>query len=471
MLKATFVGVFLALLAGIVVTPAPAYANPLTGITSVSAGLQDGCAVTTGGGVKCWGYSATGQLGNGDSTGPELCGPEPCSTRAVDVTGLTSGVTTVSAGGGHTCALTSAGGVKCWGFNVYGELGNGTAISNNTPSDVVGLTSGVVAVSAGGFHTCALTAAGGMKCWGADFYGQLGDGGTTADISTPVDVTGLTSGVAAISAGFLDTCAVTVSGGVKCWGRNDEGQLGNGTDSGPQTCAAGIVCSTAPVDVSGLASGATSVSVGDYHTCALTTGGGVKCWGCTATPCSTTPVDVSGLTSGVAAVSAGGGHTCVLSTSGGAKCWGGNRYGMLGDGTTSYRATPVDVTGLTTGVLSVDAGENHTCAIVPLGAVRCWGYNHEGGLGSGVIAGPELCGSPPAVPCSTTPVDVLGFKTSPALTPTPGPPAVGGISLDPRGSALSGAGPWPLIEIIAGVTTAVLSLTAAAWYTRRRWLR
>ncbi|MBK9232333.1 MAG: hypothetical protein IPO15_16155 [Anaerolineae bacterium] len=134
----------------------------------------------------------------------------------------------VNAGADHTCAVTADGGVKCWGVNDRGQLGDGTTEQRGAPVDVSGLMSGVVAVSAGRGHTCALTTAGGVKCWGSNEFGQLGDGTGAAQL-TPVDVVGLTAGVTAISAGGEHTCALTTAGGPKCWGNNIHGQLGDGT--------------------------------------------------------------------------------------------------------------------------------------------------------------------------------------------------------------------------------------------------
>jgi alpha-tubulin suppressor-like RCC1 family protein len=344
---------------------------------SVSAGGYHSCAVMTDGSVTCWGDNENGALGDGTLTNRR---------RPITVPGLTV-IESVSAGGGHTCALTVAGGVKCWGGNGSGQLGDGTTTRHLSPIDVPGLTSGVAAIATGELHTCILTDGGGVKCWGANKLGQLGDGTTTRRL-TPVDVVGLTSGVAAISAGLWHTCAVTVTGGARCWGSNYNGELGNGTTRKKPH----------PVDVSGLTSGVAAISAGGVHTCALTTAGGALCWGGNfdgavgdGTRISrTTPVNVSGLGSGVAAISAGGIHTCALTVAGGMKCWGRNADGELGDGTSHRRFVPTDVWGLTTGVAAISAGSSwalaHTCAISVVDAVRCWGFNEEGQVGDGTVS-------------------------------------------------------------------------------------
>lgn len=344
----------------------------LANVKAITTGLAHACALTEDGGVKCWGRNQVGQLGNGTLFD---------WSRAANVTGLASGVAAITAGNYHTCALTTAGGVKCWGLGMFGQLGNGVNADQPIPVDVSSLASGVIGIAAGTLHTCALTTGGGVKCWGLNDNGQLGDGTTTSS-NTPVDVSGLTSGVTAIAGGGLHTCAVVTGGGVKCWGWNDYGQLGNDT----------FTSTTTPVAVVGLAGAVDTIAAGIAHTCAITTGGGLQCWGANAqrgqvgdgsTTDRKTPVDVVGLSSGVSAVDGGSAHTCAI-IAGGAKCWGGNALGQLGDGTaTPLQRTPVAVVGLAAGAVGVGTGEVFSCAVLESGGVKCWGNNQYGQLGNG----------------------------------------------------------------------------------------
>ncbi len=356
---------------------------------AIASGNLHNCALTSAGGVKCWGYNDEGQLGDGTTDD---------SPTSVDVDGLTSGVVAIAAGYSHSCAVTESGGVRCWGDNGYGQLGNATTTDSPTPVDVDGLASGVVAVAAGYYHTCALTSAGGMKCWGRGALGALGNSGT-ANQSSPVDVTGLTSGVAAITSGGLVSCALTGTGGMKCWGYNALGQTGDQTTTNRST----------PVDVIGLTSGVAAIAAADRHVCAVTTAGDAKCWGLNTegqlgngtTVNSVVPVNVTGLTGIASAIAVYDRHSCVLTKTGGVKCWGNNDVGALGDGDSPNDSdTPVDVDGLPSGIAAVSAGNGMACAVTVSGTAKCWGDNFAGRLGDGSTIS------------SDTPVDVAGLGAS-----------------------------------------------------------
>ena len=424
-----------ALVAGITgLRPAPTAA---TGVLSVASGGEHACAIVSGGGVQCWGSNRDGQLGIGSKDKDFHSAPE-------DVAGLQSGMVAVTAGTFHSCALSAQGGIKCWGWNFEGELGDGTFWnSRTTPVDVVGLANGVAAVDAGQFHTCALTTSGGVKCWGNNSYGQLGDGSTPSQVPqpTPVDVVGLGNDALAVTTGGRHSCALTGDGGVVCWGLNALGQLGNGTTADSNT----------PVDVldeqGDPLSNVVAMSAGWGHTCALNDMGGLVCWGLnnegqlgdgTSGGISTAPVQVVGLESGVAAITGGGMHTCAVTEAGGAKCWGQMEqlgYGFpipiifpIPDGT-----TPINVTGLTAGVASISAGDYQTCAVV-WGGVQCWDTldtpDPVAGMAPKSTPTPTATPTPTPVPTATatptptpTPTITPTPTATPILTPTPPPTA------------------------------------------------
>ena len=368
-------------------TSTPATASPSGVDVIIAGGYLHSCALQVSTGkVKCSGLNEYGQLGDGTTTS---------QTLATQVSGMSSGITAITSGSSRGCAVTSSGGVKCWGQNIYGGVGNGNTLDQFSPISVSGLTSGVVAVNGGtAYHTCALLSNGSIKCWGFNGYGQLGDG-TTTDRYTPVTVSNPPTGVVAIGAGSSHTCTLNSSGGVQCWGGNYSGQLGDGT----------TVQRTSPVQVSGLSSGVKQLAVGADHTCVLTTGNGVKCWGYnsegelgdSSNTNRTAPVDVTGLTSGVASIGSGSFHTCAVLESGAVKCWGYNGSGRLGDGTTTTRNNPVSVSGLTSGIASVTGGDAHSCAVTSTNSVKCWGDNSQGALGDGTTTN------------RSTPVDITIF--------------------------------------------------------------
>lgn len=447
-------------------------------ITDVAAGWLHTCALTAPGAVKCWGANRYGQLG---TTYDDLCGPtQPCATTPRDVVGLGGQVDELVVGHSHGCALITGGTVECWGLDTFGQLGDGQTTfeqQDPTPTAVVGLAGSVANIDAAGWYTCATLFDGGVKCWGANHYGQLGNGsfiggGSLWGIATPIDVlhyndarllevttvatggghacallagggiscwgasgdgqlgnsefvTGpnstIPSPVVAIDGNILQlaaaerhTCALTAKGTVKCWGDNQWGQLGDGTYRDRPT----------PVAVVQLGAPAVAIDAGSLYTCALTSLYAVKCWGAGPFPgspscgsgsfdCSNTPVAVPGLESGIAALSTGALHICVLSEAGGVRCVGSNGYGQLGNGiggsgsSAYYSASPVQVMGLSTGVAGITAGGVHTCAILVTGRAKCWGGNFSGQLGTGCFEGG--CTS------HNTPADVTMSFNGPAL--------------------------------------------------------
>jgi alpha-tubulin suppressor-like RCC1 family protein len=345
-------------------------------VRQMAVGDVHTCVITEAGAVKCWGGNINGLLG--DNT-------DRSSDSPVEVASLGSGIVAIAAGAQHSCALTSAGGVLCWGGNAYGQLGNNNDVDSTFPVEVRGLAAGVIALAIGKDHTCALTSAGKVKCWGANYSAQLGtDSGVSSPI--PVDVAGLDSVATAISASEKSTCALQFGGAVKCWGSNLNGELG-----GNQTTA-----TAKPSQVFGLPSGVTQIVSGTAHSCAVTSNvqaaATVKCWGYngrkqlgnnTKTLASNVPVDLLGLTGSmtrIGVLAAGEAYSCLTTLPGAVQCWGMN-LGPDRNETKDDHVLPTEIPGLGADIVELKAGRAHACARTSAGVMKCWGDNRFGQLG------------------------------------------------------------------------------------------
>lgn len=341
----------------------------------ISAGGRHTCFLTTEGTVKCWGNNYHGELGNGSNIEK--------STSPVNVSGLNRNVTALTTGGFHNCAIVLKK-VECWGENESGQLGDGTTLNQNHPVKVIGLPDDVIAVTAGESFTCALSHAGLVSCWGENRAGQLGNG-TTKNSSYPISVNGLESDTISIVAGNNYACALMRSGNVKCWGHDIQNPLGDPVLS--------------PQVVHGLSGDISTIAAGGLTTCALTESGVVNCWGeFSAENTNNRPQEIKGLPRNITTIVAGDVHFCVLTKAGRVVCWGNNQVGQLGNGTAvSSNDTPINVLGLDRGVIGISASGAHTCALMSSYHVKCWGWNGAGQLGDGTIMD------------RNAPVDVVGL--------------------------------------------------------------
>ena len=306
----------------------------------------------------------------------------------------------ITAGEDHTCAILNDNSMKCWGKNDVGQLGLGNTLTDalyNTPQAVSLSSNTVKAIVAGNSHTCAILNDNSVKCWGKNDVGQLGLGNTKTDASydTPQAV-GLGSTAKVITAGDYHTCATLNDDSVKCWGKNDVGQLGLGntkTDASYDTPQAVSLGSTAKV-----------IAAGGSHTCATLNNDSVKCWGKNDggqlglgnTTNSSTPQAVNlGTSLRATFITAGYDHTCAIFRSDKVKCWGQNFYGALGlgDHTTfngygqNFRITDnknrgdavdemgddLDFVSLGSDIMGIAGGSSYTCAIFRDHSVKCWG--------------------------------------------------------------------------------------------------
>jgi cysteine-rich repeat protein len=382
-----------------------------TEVLKISLGGVHSCALIEGGRIRCWGHNGGGQTGYGstedigDNEHPKAAGDLPLPA-AVDV----------EAGGAHTCALFEDGDVRCWGFNTSGQLGLGNsgevvAIGDDESLEglqPVNLVATVNEVGVGVVQSCA-RAAGQLRCWGAGLYGQLGTASTSnvGDDELPLDVSAVMLGGEPVhlAIGGSHGCAILATGGVRCWGRNDSGQLGLGN-------TAHVGDNEYPLDVPELDmippslpadTTVVDLGIGLVHSCALLSTGDVLCWGAALsgqlgqgnsdawgnqpgeTPAALTPIQLGAPAS---AIAAGYQHTCALLEGGDVRCWGNAESGQLGNGDEEFVGLvnvpadrdPVALGGVAIGIAS---GGVHSCAILDDYGVICWGHNEYGQLGYG----------------------------------------------------------------------------------------
>jgi alpha-tubulin suppressor-like RCC1 family protein len=347
---------------------------------SVSTNSWHTCALMTDGSAYCWGYNIHGQLGIGTAE-PSGCSTESeafsCSTKPVAVSGGHT-FEMVSTGRYHTCALTVDGDVYCWGDNEYGQLGNGTTVDSYTPVRIEAAVQFAM-VASGSLHTCAVTVDDEAFCWGSNSNRKLGDGTNVQQRNAPVAVSGGLQ-FEWVSTGASSTCGIVAGGAAYCWGENGYGQLGNGSST--------LVIASTPQAVSGDHT-YRWISTDAYSTCALTLTGEAYCWGRNhvgqlgdgTTTQRTEPVLVSGGFT-YESFSVGTWHTCGVTAQGMLYCWGSNRDGELGDGTGADKAVPSLVSDHLLMQL-VAAGSQHTCALATTGRAYCWGLGFFGQLGHG----------------------------------------------------------------------------------------
>ncbi|HEU4405381.1 MAG TPA: hypothetical protein VFS43_08845 [Polyangiaceae bacterium] len=365
-------------------------------IKQIAAGANATCALLNSGELRCWGGGPELGYGRPLNVGDD---ETPASVEPVAAGGVVTAVST----GGPTCAVFAGGGVRCWGGNANGELGygNASAVGDDEPPSLVGtlsLSGQATQVASGTSHACALLAGGNVQCWGHGVYGRLGYGSLESvgddEVPATAGLVGVGERAKQIDLGESHSCALLEGGKVLCWGRNDQGQLGYGHTNV-------IGDNEAPQSSSFLALGGevAQISVGGNHACARLVDGAVRCWGAngygqlgygTTTNVGdderpdqlAAPVDLGG----AKAIDVGAGyyHTCALLAGGAVRCWGFNASGQLGYGNTNNLLAPgpaLDFGGARAVQLAV--GNNHACALFDDGFVRCWGDNGYGQLGYG----------------------------------------------------------------------------------------
>ncbi|MBK6847195.1 MAG: RCC1 repeat-containing protein [Proteobacteria bacterium] len=397
---------------------------PRPAVEQVAVGRASSCARRADGTAWCWGTNASGQLGDGSTVASSL--PVQVAVLGTAVAHLAMG-----AAGDHVCARRTDGSLWCWGYNGYGQLGDGTTLSRSSPVQVTAIGTSVVDVAPGSNHTCARDATGSLFCWNSNGTGELGDG-TYTNRSLPGRVNALGTSVLGVVAGGGHSCARRSDGSVWCWGWGS--YVGDGQYS-PRP---------SPVAITALGTTTVELAAGEHHTCARRTEGRLWCWGanadgqlgdgtvfaalsprpvaglrcdcgdgvCSRSESATScPADCRGQSCGdgrcvgtetsatcpadcadvrFSAVAAGGQQSCAQRLDGTVQCWGQNGYNQLDGSARGVLTSPVVITALGTSVTQLAMGSHHACARRADGRLLCWGDNSSGEAGIGASTGPLL---------------------------------------------------------------------------------
>jgi alpha-tubulin suppressor-like RCC1 family protein len=421
----------------------------------LAIGTAHVCALFTTGQVKCWGQNADGELGQGDVVTRGAAAAEMGENLPLVDLGTGRIAKAIAAGGRHTCALLDTNQVKCWGFNGSGQLGQGDLrnrgdnpgeLGDNLGTVQLGVGRTATAIAAGDDVSCALLDDATVKCWGDNASGALGQGDTLNRGDDPNEMVSLTpislgAGlvVKAISTNGGTSCALFTTGQMKCWGRNNAGQLGLG-DTVSRGVAAGQMGDALPLINLGTRPTVKAIASGIAHTCALldlnetiagqVTTNQVKCWGSNSSGelgqqdavnrgdgpnemGNNLPLVAIGTGRSVRALSSSP-HNCVVNDLDQVKCWGLNLFGQLGYGDNLARGDGPNEMGAqlprvdlgNRGSLGIAVGAAHTCVRIASGEVKCWGDGTSGARGSGTTdawgdGAREMGISLPSVPLGT----------------------------------------------------------------------
>lgn len=371
-------------------------------VRQLALGDSHTCALLISGGVSCWGLNAFGELGDGTTTS---------HATPVPVVGLPESIATLAAGGSTTCALSTAGAVFCWGSNFFGTIGDGTTVHRSVPTPVSGLSAGVLSIAVGDAHACAVLADHHVRCWGSNLDGQLGYGTARGDTNAteadafhtvPVDVVDLAD-VTTLSAGWDHTNALRTNGSAVIWGGRKPAFDSSGASL------------TRPIPIAESLGPLKEIHAGRAHTCAIAGAGGVHCWEAFngILPGIGTPRRKETLPSTLSTIGSGSDFVCALTSDGEVGCWGSNAGGQLGDGATTGRDWYQAVAGLPApaSALGLGATAQHACVALASGGVACWGLNDGGQLGAPSTSACRFDenSSSPAYPCSLVPLIVAGL--------------------------------------------------------------